>query len=179
MRKILFVALTVVLVHGCVTPSQRVKWHSWRGRKAYESQKYKRAMKHLESARKAGADETEIFYMLGTTHLYYSDFERAANYLEKVVEANPGDYEAWFRLGNAYRNLARMEDAAGAYRRAIELKPDCLEAIEALAMIYPRGGVTREEALNLWKKARQMESREEWIIRADHYINRLGQEGDK
>lgn len=179
MRKALLGAIIALLIPGCVTASQRVKWHSWRGKNAYENQKYKRAIKHLEAARKAGAEETEILYMLGTTHLYHSDYQEAARCLEEVVKNRPEDAEAWFRLGNAYRNLARMEDAARAYRKAVELKPDYLEAVEAMAMLYPYGGISREDALKLWKKAREMEDREEWIIRADHYIERLEQKGKK
>ncbi len=179
MKKFLIIGLAALFISGCITASQRVKWHSWRGEKAYDNQKYKRAMKHLESARKAGAGEAEIYYMLGTTHLYYSNFEKAARCLGEVVKARPDDHEAWFRLGNAYRNLARMEDAARAYRKALEIKPDYLEAVEALAMLYPHGGVTRGEALNLWKKAKKMESRQEWIIRADHYIKRLERKEDE
>lgn len=161
------VFLTLVLVCLC-TPKGR--WDANRGQSAYLKQKYKRAMSSLEKAEKKGYKAPSFNFMLGTSYLYMGRYEDAARVLSSAADDTA---ITWFALGNAYYHLGNYVAAGKAFRTAIVLNPEFLEAIEALAMLYPEGGVTRDEALALWKKALELEARDEWIIRAKHYIEQL------
>lgn len=151
-------------------------WDAYRGESAYLKQKYKRAVTRLERAHQKGYSAPGFNLMLGLSYLYTGKYEEAVKFLSSATEESAS---TWFALGNAYYNMNDYVSAANAFRKAIALKPDFLEAIEALAMLYPDGGVTREEALALWKKALEMETREEWITRAKHYIERLEGMGEE
>jgi len=45
-------------------------------------------------------------------------------------------------------------------------------------MLHPDGGVTKAEAIALWKRALELETRDEWIVRAKHYLEQLEGGGD-
>ncbi len=171
-------ALTFLFLPSCFSAAKRANWHEKRGEALLEKQKYKRAVGHLEKAEKAGVSDTKFLFMIGSNYLYLGRYKEAATRFDKATQTDPKNPELWFRLGNAYFNLDDPTKAAAAYRKAIEIKPDFLEAIEAFAMIYPDGGVTREEALAMWKKALETETREEWATRAKHYIEQLEGEGN-
>ena len=179
MRKINYVFLTVALISlpSCFGAVKRAQWHEKHGENLLEAQKYKRAARHLEKAQKAGVSDAKSLFTLGSAYLYLGRYKEASEHLEKAAETDPKNPDLWFRLGNAYFNRNEFDKAASAYRNTIKLRPDYLEAIEALAVLYPDGGVTKEEALKMWKKALEMEKREEWITRAQHYIEQLENEG--
>lgn len=163
----------------CFNGCSVVNYNARKGTKFYDAQKYEKAAKHLEKVESAGGADAQTYYMLGTSYCYLSRFEDALPRLEKAAFADPKNPQIQFNLGNAYYNLGKPDAAAIRYRRAIELKPDYLEAIEALAMLSPDGGVGAEEACHLWKQALKLETREDWIIRANHYIEQIGCEGVK
>ena len=162
MKKLSPLILLCVLV-ACASPAQM---RANRGMASFEKQKYKKSAAQLGKAVERGYDEPGVHYALGQSYLYIGKYDLAATHLEMAAAESAG---VWFKLGNSYYNMDQYEKAAGAYRKAIFLKPDYLEAIEALAMLYP-DGVTRQEALDLWKKALELETRDEWITRAKHYI---------
>lgn len=161
---ILFV---VVILCSC---APRGSWDAYRGESAYLKQKYKRAVTRLERAYQKGYNAPGFNFMLGSSYLYTGRYEEAVKFLYSATDESAS---TWFALGNAYYNMNDYVGAANAFRKALAIKPDFLEAIEALAMLYPHGRVTREEALALWKRALEMEIREEWITRAKHYIEQL------
>ncbi|GEM_PF-3398339 len=180
MRKTVLLPVLIgsIVFVGCISAAQRSQWNARRGEELLEAGKYKRAVRRLEAAERARAGDAKLMFLLGSTYLYLGRYREAAERLEKVIETEPKNYEAWFRLGNACLNMDKFDLAAAAYRMAIEVKPDFLEAVEALAMLYPDGGVTREEALAMWKRAFELETRDEWITRAEHYIEKLKNEGN-
>jgi tetratricopeptide (TPR) repeat protein len=175
--------LTLVLISlfllSCFSAAKRANWLERRGETLLGKQKYKRAVKHLEKAEKAGVSDDKFLFMLGSNYLYLGRYKEAAVRFEKATKTDQKNPELWFRLGNAYFNLSDPAKAAEAYRKTIEIKPDFLEAIEALAMLYPDGGVSREEALAMWKKALETETREEWVTRAKYYIEQLEEKGNQ
>lgn len=154
----------------CCACAPKGGWEAQRGQCAYSKQKYKRAAAELEKAAEKGYSAPGFKFMLGTSYLYTGRYEDAVRVLSSAADETA---DTWFALGNACYNMNDYIGAANAFRKAIALKPDFLEAIEALAMLYPDGGVTREEALALWKKALEMETRDEWITRAKYYIEQL------
>jgi tetratricopeptide (TPR) repeat protein len=170
---LLFMTVSLLLFSSCLSAAKWANWHERRGETLLGKQKYKRAVKHLEKAEKAGVSGDKFLFMLGSNYLYLGRYEEATARLEKATKTDQKNPELWFRLGNSYFNLNDPAKAAQAYRKTIEVKPDFLEAIEALAMLYPDGGVSREEALAMWKKALETEMREEWVTRAKHYIEQL------
>lgn len=159
--------LILIIATSCLSTSQ---YKAARGMAAFQKQNYKRAVRRLEAADKAGYSAPGFHYALGLCYMYMGRYKEAAEQLEKEAARTAA---VWFALGNAYYNMDDYDNAAAAYRKAASLEPDYLEAIEALAMLYPDGGVSREEALALWKKALELETRDEWITRAKHYIEKL------
>lgn len=167
MRRLFPMLLLPLLIISCIHSPPRLAAQGWRD---FEKQKYKKAALHFESAEQQGYTEDKMRIALGTCYLNLGRYDDAV----RELSASAGDNsEAWFLLGNAYYNQDNYAKAAEAYRMTISIKSDYLEAIEALAMIYPDGGVTREEALQLWKRALTLEDRDEWITRAKHYIEEL------
>jgi Flp pilus assembly protein TadD len=169
MKRIIPLA-TILLLASCMSPAL---WHASKGKAAFEKQKYKRATRHLEKADRAGYSEPGFHFILGSCYLCLGRYEEAVKELSAAASESA---VVWFTLGNAYYNRDDNDNAAASYRKAIALNPDYLEAIEALAMLYPAGGVSREEAISLWKRALEMEKRDEWITRAKHYIEQLENE---
>jgi len=176
-KYVIYIPVVFLVLSACVTPRQRANFHSRQGGIYFEEQNYNKARKNLEAAVKNGASGPEEYYMLGATYYHLNMFEEASEKLLEASRKDSGNHRVWFMLGNAYYNLDNYRGAAAAYRRAIEVKPDFLPAVEALAMLHPDGGVTDAEACAMWKKALEIETREEWIIRANHYMKSLGCEG--
>ena len=167
MRRLALIGLLPVFMISCIHSPPHLAAKGW---KDLGKQKYKKAARHFEAAEKRGYTERKMRIALGTCYLNLGRYDDAIRELGAAAGEDP---EAWFLLGNAYYNKDDYSKAAEAYRKATSLKPDYLEAIEALAMIYPDGEVSREEALKLWKRALELETRDEWITRAKHYIEQL------
>jgi len=167
LKRLIPALLLTVFTISCVHSPSHLAAEGW---KNFEKQRYQKAAKYFEEAEQRGYNPPKMRVALGAS---YVNLERYDEAIRELSAAAGNDPEAWFLLGNAYYYRDDYSKAADAYRKAISLKPDHLEAIEALAIIYPDGGVSREEALRLWKRALEMEKRDEWITRAQHYIEQL------
>ncbi|GIW71992.1 MAG: hypothetical protein KatS3mg102_1534 [Planctomycetota bacterium] len=83
--------------------------------------------------------------------------------LRRATELEGGqNLRAWFELGLFYQRRGELQQAAHAYRRVLELNPDNYFAMENLADLYREGleqPVSRQEAIELLKKALQLDPR--------------------
>ncbi|MFH1352724.1 MAG: hypothetical protein ABIH68_04020, partial [bacterium] len=92
---------------------------------------------------------------------------------EKLIDKDPNNPALHFSIGVIYMKKCLYNMAVNEYRIALRIQPDYLFAIENLALIYPKGGLTTVETINLWEKALTLEKRPEWRVIITKHLKKL------
>jgi tetratricopeptide (TPR) repeat protein len=103
----------------------------------------------------AYATRTELFVMLGESHLQNGQLVQARQAFQKATDLNAASTPAWLGLGKAALALNDLQRAEGAIRRALSLSPENADA--HLSLGYLRLKQDRaSEAIRSFRMASQL-----------------------
>jgi tetratricopeptide (TPR) repeat protein len=88
-----------------------------------ELKKYPEALKSLEEAKAAKADEADIHVYQGAYYFETNEPQKALKELEEAIKINPENAYAYYYAGFAYVRLGHPADAEKALKRFLELAP--------------------------------------------------------
>ena len=129
-----------------------------------------KAIEIYEKLVKLKPDEIEILAFLG--YLYYEneDLDKAEENLNKALDVRTEDEPfVLFLLGNIYSRKGKISEAVDCYELAIFLDFDMYIAHIDFARKYEHMG-RHQKALEEYKAALRIDSRDEGLIEKIHYI---------
>ena len=104
-----------------------------------EGQDFARAQPILEGLLRAAPDDTQVLFMLGTTHMARKQYARASEYLERA--ARGGQNNAALReLSISQLGMGQEKTAQANLEKALARNPKDLKAGIELAVLYARQG---------------------------------------
>lgn len=89
-------------------------------------------------------------------------FGDAVRLYTQATALAPSEASTYLGRGTAYEMLDLVDKAVGDYEKALEFDPGNYRAMENLAGIYERGGKKIRDALELYKKALDLDPRPVW-----------------
>ncbi len=115
------------------------------------------AIRHYQQALKSDPDLVEAYYNMALIAVREGRLDEAVEYYEAVLQRKPNMAEAHYLVGKIYTEQKQYEKAESAYQRAIEIMPSFADAYERLAYLYGIWGRHLDEALELSKKAVELQ----------------------
>ena len=115
--------------------------------------KPQQAANHYQEAIKRNPNLPEAYHMLGLIALWKGRLDEAADNLNAAVSLQPEMAETHYFLGTIYAKLNETERAVQAFQQSISLNPSFDKAYERLAQLYAALNTRLDEALELAKKA--------------------------
>jgi tetratricopeptide (TPR) repeat protein len=100
-----------------------------------ELKKYPEALKSLEEAKAAKADQADIHVYQGAYYLETNEPQKAIKELEEAIKINPENAYAYYYAGYAYVRLGLPADGEKALKRFLELAPYAPEAEKAKILV--------------------------------------------
>jgi tetratricopeptide (TPR) repeat protein len=90
------------------------------------------------------ASRKQEFIAQGQKHMAERNWQKARVEFRNVLQVDPKDSRAVFLLGVASERLGDYSAAAGAYKQALDIDKTRLDARQALARLYARGGAPKD-----------------------------------
>jgi predicted Zn-dependent protease len=100
-----------------------------------ELKKYPEALKSLDEAKAAKADQSDIHVYQGAYYLETNEPQKAIKELEEAIKMNPENAYAYYYAGYAYVRLGHPADGEKALKRFLELAPYAPEAEKAKILV--------------------------------------------
>ncbi len=97
------------------------------------------ALKQLEKATEAGADDPAILLALAQGYVRSGRLDEAVGALEKAKKSAPGDVEVHRRLADVYRRKAETVKAIAELKTVIELRRDNPTLLVYARLLYQQG----------------------------------------
>lgn len=98
------------------------------------------AVRALEGARAAGADDADTWYRLGLAHHAAGDPARAREALATAVQRDPAHPRAGYNLGLAWLEAGETARAVGVLEDVVQRRPEDVDLLFGLASAYWNGG---------------------------------------
>ncbi len=109
-------------------------------------------------------------------------FQEAVGLYTRAAGIAPGETSAFLGRGMAYEMLGRATNAQDDYKKALECDLENYRAMENLAGIYERSGKKTAEAIQLYRKALELDPRPDmqenlvvWIAMLETRLNGKGE----
>lgn len=123
----------------------------------------------FEKAYRTGMENSDLFYMLGTSLMKLEQPKLAMPYLQRAAELNDADYEARFQYGMCLANEGMLDEAIAQFSKVTELDPTHADAYYNLGVAYAYQE-NREKALAMLNKAIEIQPDHLLSVRAKELL---------
>jgi tetratricopeptide (TPR) repeat protein len=152
-------ALAVIRQHIAKAPKS-VVLHALLAKTAAETGRYDVAIGEYRQMLAAAPNSEQTALALGMTYRLKGDNASAVTYFQKARDVAPNDPEPIRRLAGALALSGRQKEAVANYRRALQLTPNDAVLLSNTAYLMAETGGNLDEAMNLAKKAIQLDPRQ-------------------
>lgn len=115
-------AVFLLVVQVSVKASGKSEFES--GKKAFQQEKYKKAVVHFERARKSGVRRVALYYNLGVTYYRLGEYEKAKTNFSIVTRDRRLAPVAYYNLGRIARKQKQPDVAKQHFSRVIKISKD-------------------------------------------------------
>ncbi|MFP7350896.1 tetratricopeptide repeat protein [Bacillus licheniformis] len=132
-------------------------------------ERYQEAKDMFEKAHRTGMENSDLYYMLGTTLVKLEQPKLAMPYLQRAAELNDADVEARFHYAMCLANEGMLDEAITEFSNVTERDPSHADAFYNLGVAYAFKE-DRKTALDMLNKALDIQPDHMLSIRAKQLL---------
>lgn len=132
-------------------------------------ERYQEAKDMFEKAHRTGMENSDLYYMLGTTLMKLEQPKLAMPYLQRAAELNDADVEARFQYAMCLANEGMLDEAITEFSNVTERDPSHADAFYNLGVAYAFKE-DRKTALDMLNKALDIQPDHMLSIRAKQLL---------
>jgi Tfp pilus assembly protein PilF len=127
------IVLSVLIVLGIsILPGQVLSNENLEAaEKLFDTQEYKKAVKHLKEVTKEDPSNTRAWVLMGDSYNSWGKHKQAIKAYEKALEQDASQKEALMGMGMSYGNMRKYGEAIVPLKHLVEIEPS-----NALAHFY-------------------------------------------